>query len=626
MPRSAEPGDRLAPLRRSLSLRARYLTAITIIAVLALAQFLILSLSIYDQRSVAAVIDLAEQQRFLTQRVAQIATRLAATTDSADRAELRTQLLDAAERLELQQRELADGGAEVNPIGWPPPAVRVIFFTEPASLDGRVHDYVARVRILAATIDRATADRESLARIERDQEDVLGGFTRVIGAYLDSAADRERQILETEVLAFVATLLALGAILLAIFVPMERRIEAQQTDLVNENDRLTAVVVESQGLLAMVPVAELADRFIDGAARIVGAQVTWIDAPELRALGGRRAANLNSLSDAARALVRRAGDQERLVATPTADALAIALPLPPDGRRLICFAQRRPGFVPAELTALTLFANIFMLSARNAGLFVDLQDREARVAELDKFKSDLIAMLAHDFRGPLTAIIGYAELIHDGSIEADELASVADTIGSNAWRLANFATDTLTMSQLERNEIALDIAEVDLVGLSREAGAGWPMVAINASREPLPLRCDPKRLRQVLDNLIGNAVKYSGDDKPVTVTLDRDGDLVTIAIADRGIGIPAAEIEHVFSRFARGSNAKRAGIRGTGFGLYLSRMIVQLHGGEICVTSSEGAGSTFTIKLPAGLANVVQADLVPQLVDEAPLSRRNPIT
>jgi signal transduction histidine kinase len=107
---------------------------------------------------------------------------------------------------------------------------------------------------------------------------------------------------------------------------------------------------------------------------------------------------------------------------------------------------------------------------------------------------------------------------------------------------------------------------------------------------------DPARFNHVLDNLLMNALKYSEDD--VQVRVSRGEANASIAITDRGIGIPPSELGTVFSRFGRASNARRKGISGSGVGLYVSRKIVETHGGSIAVQSNEGEGSTFTVTLP----------------------------
>ena len=248
-----------------------------------------------------------------------------------------------------------------------------------------------------------------------------------------------------------------------------------------------------------------------------------------------------------------------------------------------------------------VFTQSLGLSERNAALGESLRASEARNGELDKLKSDLIAMLAHDFRGSLTTIIGYAELLKEGLIGGAEVPAAAQTIEGAAWHLTHLAADTLTMSQLERNEVVLKRTQVDLVELLVEAAHASKQserIAFEPAGRTLFAECDARRIHQALDNLIGNALKYSGPDGRVTIVLSREPEWVRIAISDTGIGIPKADLERIFERFARADNAKRAGIKGSGFGLYLARMLVALHGGTIAVTSEEGHGSTFTLSLP----------------------------
>src|SRR5262249_52013546 len=110
-------------------------------------------------------------------------------------------------------------------------------------------------------------------------------------------------------------------------------------------------------------------------------------------------------------------------------------------------------------------------------------------------------------------------------------------------------------------------------------------------------------IHQVMDNLIGNAIKYSPNGEPVDVSVKREGDEIVVTISDRGIGVQDTELASLFSRFARGSNARRLGITGTGFGLYLAQPIAEKHGGSIAAESQEGKGSTFTVRLPAASAD-----------------------
>jgi signal transduction histidine kinase len=136
---------------------------------------------------------------------------------------------------------------------------------------------------------------------------------------------------------------------------------------------------------------------------------------------------------------------------------------------------------------------------------------------------------------------------------------------------------------------------------------GEDRIKLSVPADPVIVSLDPARFNHVLDNLLMNALKYSQDDILVRVT--RGDSNATIVISDRGIGIPASELGTIFSRFGRASNARRKGISGSGVGLYVSRKIVETHGGSIAVQSSEGQGSTFTVTLPLSRAAAEQPSL-----------------
>jgi signal transduction histidine kinase len=132
------------------------------------------------------------------------------------------------------------------------------------------------------------------------------------------------------------------------------------------------------------------------------------------------------------------------------------------------------------------------------------------------------------------------------------------------------------------------------------------------AKAPMPMTGDPKLLFQVFSNLLSNAIKYSPDGGAIEVDADIAADEVVVAIADHGIGIPAADLDRLFERYHRGSNV--SGIVGTGVGLYLVKMAIDLHGGRVEVTSREGDGSRFVIRLPMKPADAVE----PAAVAEAP--------
>jgi signal transduction histidine kinase len=252
-----------------------------------------------------------------------------------------------------------------------------------------------------------------------------------------------------------------------------------------------------------------------------------------------------------------------------------------------------------DLFVLDLIAEYFAVAARNVALYHELDERRSAVLELSQTKSDLIAMLAHDFRGPLTSIVGYAELVGEVSDLEAEPKEFLESIKRAAMQLAELAADTLTFSRLERNEVTLQLADVDVLELVSdivEQFADRRAIDVHDSGDTRILG-DEQRLRQVFANLIDNAIKYSPNGDRVAIDVE-GGDGVTVRVTDRGIGIPQAELSTIFDRFSRASNARKMRISGTGFGLFLAKQLVQLHGGTIAVDSRETQGSTFSVTLP----------------------------
>ena len=232
----------------------------------------------------------------------------------------------------------------------------------------------------------------------------------------------------------------------------------------------------------------------------------------------------------------------------------------------------------------------------------ELERQRAAVLQLNQLKNDLIAVLAHDIKGPLTSIVGFAELLEEGYLEGEAATDAARTIRSNAQRLAALANDVLALSRIEHGELEIADDPVDLV-LSIEHS----VQSLDESRDirftphvsKAIVRGDADRLGQVFDNLLRNAVKYSPKSEPIDITLRREGDDFVVDVRDRGIGIPQEDLPKLFARFSRGSNARRAKTAGTGLGLFIVKMIVDRHGGSINVESSVGEGSTFSLSLPS---------------------------
>jgi signal transduction histidine kinase len=249
---------------------------------------------------------------------------------------------------------------------------------------------------------------------------------------------------------------------------------------------------------------------------------------------------------------------------------------------------------------------LLALALRNLELYEAMSHANRALQESSEFKDDLLAMLAHDFKGPLTVILGYCELLLETTTQSrDEI----ETVYSQTKRLVRLSDDALVLAQTQSEGFSLARTTLDLGSFVAECvDATAPnngRLSVAIPEHPVIVELDPHRFRHVMDNLLSNALKYSTD--PVEVTVRSDGTLATIEVRDRGIGIPSAELSTLFTRFGRASNARGKGISGSGIGLYVARKIVEVHRGTIAVESRENQGSTFVVTLPVNSGSAGQA-------------------
>jgi PAS domain S-box-containing protein len=236
--------------------------------------------------------------------------------------------------------------------------------------------------------------------------------------------------------------------------------------------------------------------------------------------------------------------------------------------------------------------------AGHIGGYLERRRAEELAHQLAASIGEYIALVGHELRTPLTSIGTYTDLIAE---EADdttvgEVRELLGVIERNNARLRSLVERLLDLSALEAGHAQLTIGDVDLAAVVTEA---LPDTAV---RTDLPDRLvipgDRARLRQVAENLIGNAVKYSPDGATVHVSLTADEDAAVLTVSDSGIGIPAAERDRLFARLYRATNARHSGIPGAGLGLALSRTIVELHRGTITLSGNDGGGTVATVRLP----------------------------
>ncbi|HEY6493563.1 MAG TPA: HAMP domain-containing sensor histidine kinase [Trebonia sp.] len=231
-------------------------------------------------------------------------------------------------------------------------------------------------------------------------------------------------------------------------------------------------------------------------------------------------------------------------------------------------------------------------------------------APADQKRAEFLAVVSHEMRTPLTSIISFSELLRgEASGLSPDGLHFLDIIERNADRLLQLIDDLLMLNRLEAGGLPLELTEVSLPDLAADAVKNAAPVAaksgvtvhLDAGEGPL-LVADPRRLAQVLDNLIGNAVKFSHVGGLVRVGLRQARRTWRIDVSDTGIGIPSDEVTRLFGPFVRGSNARTAGLPGTGLGLAIVKSLVEMHGGQVKVESVLEEGTTFSVFLPAHAA------------------------
>jgi signal transduction histidine kinase len=236
------------------------------------------------------------------------------------------------------------------------------------------------------------------------------------------------------------------------------------------------------------------------------------------------------------------------------------------------------------------------------------EQRERQVEqlrELDRMKDELAAVVIHELRNPVGVIRGYTEMLVDNP-KLDEVARRhAAVVDRTVLHLQRLVDDLLDLARLDAGHISIEPLPMPAERLLRDVvdnhrpGAYAKNLVIHEELDPdLPVLGDAQRLRQALDNLLSNAIKYTPDGGTIRVVAGCRDDAAIIEISDTGIGIPAEQYPHLFSRFFRASNATRDGIKGTGLGLAVTKAIVDAHDGEVSARPALGGGTTFTVTLP----------------------------
>jgi signal transduction histidine kinase len=271
-------------------------------------------------------------------------------------------------------------------------------------------------------------------------------------------------------------------------------------------------------------------------------------------------------------------------------------------------SRKTPGeFAPEIVRLLTTFATQSALAIQNARLFREIEEKSRELEAASRHKSEFLANMSHELRTPLNAIIGFSEVLAEGMFgEVNEKQTeYLEDILESGQHLLSLINDILDLSKIEAGRMELEATDFDLPSAIENA---LILVRERAGRRGITLErtigdrlgeihADERKVKQVLLNLLSNALKFTPEGGRIDVQATMRDDIVEISVADTGVGIAPEDQEAVFEEFRQvGTAAKK--VEGTGLGLALSRRFIELHGGRIWLKSEVGVGSTFAFTLP----------------------------
>jgi signal transduction histidine kinase len=305
-----------------------------------------------------------------------------------------------------------------------------------------------------------------------------------------------------------------------------------------------------------------------------------------------------------------AGDRNALLALGAIGVLITPVGAGRDLLGSLTLVRTRPGhpWLPLEVEAVEWVAADLGRGLRQARLYEQERRVSAELRSLNQARTDFLFTVSHELRTPLTSITGYVEMLREGDAGAlsPRQDQMLETVERNAARLRGLIEDLLTLSRIEMGAFKTVKQPVDLRALVTGAVAAIEPAAVHGElslevespTRPLIVDGDGNQLDRVLMNLLSNAVKFTPAGGRIRVRAEADAELAVVSVADTGIGIPAEEQKTLFTRWFRASNATERSIPGTGLGLTIVRTVVANHGGRLDVSSTEGAGTTVTVKLP----------------------------
>jgi signal transduction histidine kinase len=483
----------------------------------------------------------------------------------------------------------------------------------------------------------------------------LGGFRTLLGVPM-LADDRVvgvivlwRAIVEPfgdRTIRLVTTFAAQGAIAIQ-NVQLFRELTASSTELSRSVEELRALGEVSQAVNSSLDVDRVLATIVTRAVELSGTEggsIFELEQPAeefaLRACYGTSAALVQELQEirirledtfighaAVAGEVRQSTDLELEPADSHIEALRqdgwrsmVALPLRSEHEVIgaLVVRSKAPGALPSQtVELLETLASQSALAIHNARVFRELERKTEQLEIAGRHKSEFLAGMSHELRTPLNAVIGFSDVLLDrmfGELNERQEDYVRD-IRDSGRHLLELINEILDLSKIEAGRMELDVGAVSLPALLEHAvvmlrdlaGAQGVELSLEIADGLGTVRGDELKLKQVVVNLVSNAVKFTPDGGSVAIDARPSGSAVVVSVRDTGIGIAEKERERIFEAFQRGGRGVRTTIEGTGLGLTLSKRIVELHGGHIWVESQVGAGSTFGFSIPRSIAAAVPA-------------------
>ncbi|RKH43947.1 hybrid sensor histidine kinase/response regulator [Corallococcus llansteffanensis] len=278
-----------------------------------------------------------------------------------------------------------------------------------------------------------------------------------------------------------------------------------------------------------------------------------------------------------------------------------------------------------------LLAAQVAVALRNARAYEEERQRAEQLAELDRAKTAFFHNISHEFRTPLTLMMGPLEDVLAQAQVTEAARRDLEVVHRNAGRLLRLVNTLLDFSRLEAGRSDSRFEPIDLAALTQDLASNFRSAVertglgftVDCAPLPEPVYVDPRMWEKVVFNLLSNALKFTFAGSIAVRLTAGDGDVV-LRVSDTGTGIPAGELPHLFERFHRVRNARSRTHEGTGIGLALVRELVALHGGDVRVESREGEGTTFTVHLPRGLGHLPSERILAPREEEPPSQGARP--